>query len=403
MALEQIYIIVGILLFVSVIASKLSSRFGIPGFLICLIIGMLSGSEGIGGIYFENYSIAQITGDIALIFILFSGGLDTKWQSMKPVLGQGLILSTLGVVVTMITIGTFAWLILGSFSSFQIGLRGIRWEEGLLLGAIVSSTDAAAVFSVLKSSNLKLKGNLQPLLELESGSNDPMAVLLTMTVINIVAETGDSLANIFFTLLLQIIVGVLIGYGGGLFIVWTNNILKLGSKGLYPVASLARVLLIYGVTVVCQGNGFLAMYVAGIVVGNRDFAYKEIIIDFHEGIAWLMEITMFLVLGLLVFPSQLIDIAPVAIVIAIFLILVARPVSILLCTAFTPYNWSEKFFISWVGLRGSVPIILAIAPIIQGIEGATVIFNVVFFIVLLSVLIQGLTLVPIAKLLKLDT
>ena len=401
MPLEYISIVAGFLLLASAIATKLSSKFGVPGLLLFLLIGMLAGSEGLGGIYFEDYSLAKTVGDVALIFILFSGGIDTKWDNIRPVLGQGLILSTVGVALTMFFLGSFAWFILGSFSSFNVGFDGIDWVEGLLLGAIVSSTDAAAVFSIFKSSNLSLKGNLQPLLELESGSNDPMAVLLTTTLVGMLKTANGSFVELGITLICQIGVGILVGYGAGRLIIWRMNHWALDTKGLYPVISLAQLLLTYGVATVFKGNGFLAVYLTGIVLGNHKFPYKETIVDFHEGISWLMQITMFLVLGLLVFPSQLPTIAPVAVIIALFLMFVARPLSVLVGLALTKYNPPEKLFISWVGLRGAVPIILAIAPITAGLTDAQTIFNLVFFIVLISVSIQGFTLVSTARWLKL--
>ena len=402
MPLEYISIVAGFLLIASVMATKLSSKFGVPGLLLFLLIGMLAGSEGLGGIYFEDYSLAKNVGDVALIFILFSGGIDTKWDNIRPVLGQGLILSTVGVALTMFFLGSFAWFILGSFSSFNVGFDGIDWVEGLLLGAIVSSTDAAAVFSIFKSSNLSLKGNLQPLLELESGSNDPMAVLLTTTLVEMLKTANGSFVELGITLICQIGVGILVGYGAGRLIIWRMNHWALDTKSLYPVVSIAQLLLTYGVATVFKGNGFLAVYLTGIVLGNHKFPYKETIVDFHEGISWLMEITMFLVLGLLVFPSQLPTIAPMAVVIALFLMFVARPLSVFVGLALTKYNPPEKLFISWVGLRGAVPIILAIAPITAGLTDAQTIFNLVFFIVLISVSIQGFTLVSTARWLKLS-
>lgn len=397
---KTLCIIVGVLLLTSVYASKLSSKIGVPALLLFLLIGMLSGSEGLGGIHFDNYVVANTIGDIALIFILFSGGLGTQWQRIRPVLGQGLVLSTVGVVLTMVILGTFAWLILGSFSSFAIGFDGISWGQGLLLGAIVSSTDAAAVFSILRTSNLELKGNLQPLLELESGSNDPMAALLTTTVLSTLTAANATAVELLATFLIQFGVGTAVGIGGAYVMSWFANRLHLDTKALYPVSMVARALLIYGIAAILQGNGFLAVYLAGVVFGNRPLRQKQTMVEFHEGIAWLMQIAMFLVLGLLVFPSQLLAIAPVAVALALFLMFVARPLSVLLGLALTNYHPYEKMFISWVGLRGAVPIILAIAPIAAGIEDAWVIFNVVFFIVLVSVTIQGFTLAPVARLLK---
>ncbi len=402
LSFEYILIVAGLLLLISVFASKVANKFGVPALLLFLFIGMLAGSEGIGGLSFENYNLAKTIGDLALIFILFTGGLETEWKSIRPVLVQGLIMSTLGVALTMLFLGTFAWFMLGSFSSVMVGSDGINWVDGLLLGAIISSTDAAAVFSILKSSNLKLKGNLQPLLELESGSNDPMAVLLTTTLVNIV-KTGDvSFLNLGITLIAQLAIGIIGGYGFGRLMTWIINNIKVNAQGLYPVISLGQVLLTYSVITLLQGNGFLGVYIAGVVLGNSNFTYKSTILDFHDAISWLMQIGMFLLLGLLVFPSQLITVAPIAIIIALFLMFIARPLSVIIGLAISPYNNSEKLFISWVGLRGAVPIILAISPIAVGIPDAKTLFNVVFFIILISVSIQGFSLGTTARWLKLE-
>ena len=391
----------GILLLASVLTIKFSSNFGVPGLLLFLLIGILAGSEGIGGIYFDDYAVAKTVGDVALIFILFYGGLDTQWQSIRPVLRQGLILSTVGVAFTTLILGSFAWFLLGSFSDLAVGFDGISWVEGLLLGAIVSSTDAAAVFSILRASRLDLKGNLQPLLELESGSNDPMAVLLTVTLVEMLVTSGVSVVETVIKLFWQLGVGTLLGYGAGRLMSWSTNRLNLDTKGLYPVLTVARVLLTYGIASVLQGNGFLAVYVAGVIFGNSQFPNKETIADFHEGLSWLMQITMFLVLGLLVFPSYLPGVAPVAVGISLFLMFVARPLSVFVSLALTKYNLREKVFISWVGLRGAVPIILAIVPISANLEGAKAIFDVVFFTVMFTVAIQGFTLARSARWLKL--
>ena len=398
---ELLCITAGVLILISIYASKLSSKIGIPALLLFLLIGMLSGSEGIGGLQFDNYELAKTIGDIALIFILFAGGLDTQWKRIRPVLGQGLVLSTIGVVLSMLFFGTFAWFLLGTYASIEVGFNGITWLEGLLLGAIVSSTDAAAVFSILRSSNLGLKGNLQPLLELESGSNDPMAVLLTTTLLGMLSVANISSVELLTSLVVQLGVGVAVGTVAPLFMAWVVHRIGLEIKALYPVSMMARALLIYGITTALSGNGFLAVYVAGIVFGNRPFPQKQSILDFHEGIAWLMQIVMFLVLGLLVVPSQLLPIAPISIALGLFLIFVARPLSVLSSLMRTNYSPKEKLFISWVGLRGAVPIILAIAPISAGVEDSEVIFNMIFFVVLLSVTIQGFTLSPAAKYLKL--
>ncbi|MGK7915369.1 MAG: potassium/proton antiporter [Prochloraceae cyanobacterium] len=397
MAIEKIFIGTAVLLLLSIISSKASSKLGIPALLLFLTVGMLAGSEAIGGIEFDDPVLAKSIGDLALTLILFAGGLDTQWQQIRPVLWKGLTLSTVGVVLTMLLLGSFAWFVLGSFSSFDIGTKGITWLEGLLLGAIVSSTDAAAVFSTLRSSNLALKGDLQPLLELESGSNDPMAVLLTTSLIGIMTTADASIINLGISLIQQLVVGSVLGYGFGLGSVGVINHLRLGTQGLYPVATLALALLTFGVTSIFGGNGFLAVYIAGLVLGNRRLVNREIILNFHDGLAWLMQITMFLVLGLLVFPSRLLPIAGVAVAMSLFLMFVARPLSVFLSLAFTHVSFREKLFISWVGLRGSVPIILATFPLMAGIAQADRVFNVVFFLVLTSVLIQGLSLAPVAR------
>ncbi|AFZ02418.1 potassium/proton antiporter [Calothrix sp. PCC 6303] len=394
---EQLFIIAGVLLLASIFASKAAIKFGIPALLLFLGIGMLAGSEGIGGIYFDDPRLTQLIGTLALTLILFAAGLDTEWQRIRPVFAKGLILATVGVIITAIIVGLFAWFILGSFSSFNVGLQGITWQQGLLLGAIVSSTDAAAVFSILRASNLNLKGNLQPLLELESCSNDPMAVLLTVELVKIIITSNTSPITFGLSLMQQLVVGMILGYGAGRGIVWVLNNLRLSSQGLYPVATLALVLLTSGVTTVVGGNGFLAVYIAGIVMGNYKFTCQETIISFHDGLSWLMQIIMFLVLGLLVFPSQLLPIAWIGLTIALFLIFVARPISVFLCLLPFRLNVREKIFLSWGGLRGAVPIVLATFPLAARISDASQLFNVVFFVVLISVLSQGLSLTPVAR------
>lgn len=399
--IEVICLIGAVLLLASIIASKVSNKVGIPALLFFLFIGWLVG--GVGGISLNNPAIAKFIGDFALIFILFSGGLETEWSAIRPILGKGLSLSTVGVFITMLLLGTFAWFMLGSFDSFLIGVNGISFPEGLLLGAIVSSTDAAAVFSVLRSSNISLTGNLQPLLELESGSNDPMAVLLTTTLINLLIGTNTSLINVGISLVMQLVIGAAVGYGAGLALVWVINRLNLSAQGLYPVATIALVLLTYSVTTFLGGNGFLGVYIAGVVKGNRHFIYQDTIVGFHDGVAWLMQIIMFLTLGMLSVPYQaeLSSIASVALVISLFLMFVARPISVFVSLAWTKMPFREKLLIAWVGLRGSVPIVLATFPLAVGFTQAGEIFTVVSFIVVTSVLIQGFSLATVARWLNL--
>ena len=398
---EQIFIVIAVLLLASVFASKASGRRGVPALLLFLTVGMLAGSDGIGQIEFDDPVTAKFIGDFALTIILFTGGLDTEWSKIRPVLLPGLTLASLGVVLTVSFVGAFSWFILGSFSSFQIGREGISWGQAFLLGSIISSTDAAAVFSVFRSNSFQLPQRLQGLLELESGSNDPIAVLLTVNILAALTNSSFSIGSFVFALFLQLVIAILIGYGSGLGLVWMMNHLNLHSQGLYPVATLGAIFLISGVTTLLQGSAVLAVYLAGIIMGNRSFIYKESIISFHDGLTWLMQITMFLTFGLLVNPTELPKTAGVAIAIALFLIFVARPVSVFVSLGFNPMKWQEKLFISWVGLRGSVPIILATLPLTVNLYQGKAIFNVVFFIVLISIFLQGLTLIPVAKYLKL--
>ncbi len=391
LSIEYILAGVAILLLLSIVASKASDKLGIPALLIFLVLGMLAGSDGPGGIHFDDPFIAQFLGVIALSYILFAGGLDTNWASVRPVLWTSIALSTAGVLITAVLVGWFATYVL-NFSLL----------EGLLLGAIISSTDAAAVFSVLRSKRVSLRGNLKPLLELESGSNDPMAVLLTMGFVSLLLDQGKSFLSLIPMFIQQIVLGALMGYFMGRGMVYLVNNLKLGYEGLYPVLSLSLVLFTYGVTVTVGGNGFLAVYISGLVMGNCKFIHKKSLMRFHDGLAWLMQISMFLVLGLLVFPSRLIHVIGTGLVVSLFLILVARPVGVFLSTVFSGMTFREKTMVSWVGLRGAVPIILATFPLLAGIPKAEIIFNMVFFIVLSSALLQGTLIPAVAKWLKVD-
>ncbi|MEP9410714.1 MAG: potassium/proton antiporter [Candidatus Brocadia sp.] len=391
MAIENILLWVAILIFVSVVSSKLSDKFGIPILLLFLTIGMLAGSEGIGGIYFDDAKLAKSVGVVALIFIIFSGGLDTKWKDTKPVILPGAILSTAGVLMTAIFTGFFAVYIL-KFSLL----------EGMLLSSIVSSTDAAAVFSVLRSKRISLKQPLKPLLEFESGSNDPMAIFLTAGFISILTVENMSIAALIPRFMLDMSVGALIGYLMAKFIIFFINRLKLGYEGLYPVIMISLVLLTYVITTFLKGNGILAVYLAGLMLGKAEFPNKKIIIRFHDGLAWLAQIVMFITLGLLVFPSYIVPLIGPGFLLAFLLMVVARPVSVLLCLLPFNMNMREKVMIAWVGLRGSVPIILATFPFMAGIPQADTIFNIVFFVVIASVFIQGTSIPILSKILKLD-
>jgi potassium/hydrogen antiporter len=386
MPLELGMVTVGLLLLASVVASRLSDRFGVPALLFFLLVGMLAGSDGPGGIYFDDAALAQSLGVVALAFILFSGGLDTHWPSARPVLPHALALASLGVLATASLVGLVASLLLD-----------LTPTQGLLLGAIVSSTDAAAVFSILRSHGTRLPPRLQSLLELESGSNDPMAVFLTIGLIQWLREPATTLLQLVGLFGIQLVVGALGGYLGGRAVVAILQRLRLGTAGLYPVLTLALVLVVYGATTLASGNGFLAVYGAGIVIGKRDFPHKESLVRFHDALAWLMQIAMFLTLGLLVFPSRLVPILGVGFLLAVTLVFVARPLAILLTLAPSPFSLREKSFLAWVGLRGAVPIVLATYPLIADLPEADLIFNVVFFVVLTSVLLQGTTVARAAR------
>lgn len=383
---ENILLVGSILLFISIISSKTSFRFGIPALILFLVIGMLAGSDGIGGIYFNDPHLAQMLGALALCFILFSGGMDTKWESVKPVLWHGISLSTIGVLLTAVTVGLFVTVIL-HFSVF----------EGLLLGAIVSSTDAAAVFSILRSKNIGLKGRLRPLLELESGSNDPMAYFLTISMTFLVSNKEASLWSLVPLFIKQMAIGATLGYLMGRVMVFVLNKIKLDIDGLYPVLILALMIFTFSFTDSIGGNGFLAIYLAGLILGNNDFVHKKSIMRFYDGQAWLMQIIMFLTLGLLVFPSQIVPVISWGVLIALFLIFIARPIGVFVALSFFKMRNRERIFISWVGLRGAVPIVFATYPLIAGVSKAEMIFNLVFFISISSVLLQGATLPIVAK------
>lgn len=384
-------LVTGILVIASIAASRISDRLGVPALIVFLGIGMLAGSEGLGGIEFDNAVLANFLGTVALAFILFSGGIDTHWNVIRPVLWRGALLSTFGVAVTAALVGLFAWAALGF---------GIL--TSLLLGAIVSSTDAAAVFSVLRGRGVGLKGNLKPLLELESGSNDPMAIFLTLGITQLLIDPEFEWPMLIPALLVNMAGGVAVGFGVGKLAGCLFDRIRLEYEGLYPVLSMALVLLTFGGAESIRGNGFLAVYLCGVVLNQSNFIHKRYVVKFHDGLAWMMQISMFLVLGLLVFPSELIDIAPQGLLVAVFLLLVARPLAVALALVASEFSLRERALVAWTGLRGAVPVVLATFPLIAGYENSPLVFNIVFFTVLTSVLVQGTLLMPVARGLKVD-
>ncbi len=386
LTLENILLIGSVLLGLSIIAGKTSFRLGVPTLILFVIIGMLAGSEGIGKINFNNPSVTRFIGIVALNLILFSGGLETRWEVIKPVFWHGLVLSTAGVFLTAAAVGIFVW-----------AVTDFTFYEGLLLGAIVSSTDAAAVFSILRSRSLGLKKNIRAVLELESGSNDPMAYFLTIAVMGLVLEKDHSAFSILPMFIKQVAIGTAVGLLTGRLGREIINRIELDFAGLYPVMVIALMFFTYSFTDFIGGNGFLAVYISAVYLGNQYLIHKRTIMQVFDGLAWLMQIVLFLTLGLLVFPSQIIPVLGIGLLVSVFLMFVARPFSVFACLL--PFRLKLKTitFISWVGLRGAVPIVFATFPLLAGIEKSQMIFNMVFFISLTSVLLQGTTLGSVAK------
>jgi len=386
---ENILFIGSFLLLLSVFAGKTSYKFGIPILLFFLGVGMLAGSEGIGKIQFDDPKLTQFIGIIALNVILFSGGLGTKWKNVKPVLWPGVALSTFGVLITAFIVGAYVYLI-----------TQLTFLESFLVGSIISSTDAASVFSILRSSKLNLKYKLKPILELESGSNDPMAYFLTVSIIGLILNPGQNALLIIPLFFQQFIVGglvgVIFGYGGKYII----NRIRLDYEGLSPVLVISLVYLCFSIANSLNGNGFLSVYLFAVILGNQNYIHKNQIISFFDGLAWLMQIVLFLTLGLLVYPSNLLLIIVIGLGISMFQIFLARPLSVFLSLLFFKIPRNAKYYISWVGLRGAVPIVFATYPLIAGIEKAHLIFDIVYFISLISLLLQGSTLSFISKMLR---
>ena len=390
-ATEIIFLAAAILMFASLVASKVSERFSVPALLLFLLLGMLAGSEGLGGIYLDNYQAARFIGVVALVFILFYGGLDTTWSSIRPVLAPGVVLATFGVLITAVVVGLSA-----------VQFLGFTFVEGMLLGSIVSSTDAPAVFSVLRSKKVSLRGNLKPLLELESSSNDPMAVFLTLGFLGLVSGERSSLWSLLPSFALDMGIGILAGWSMARLGIALVNRMKLEYAGLYPVLTICLVLFTYAITTFVRGNGFLAVFLLGLLMNKSEFAHKKSLKGFHEALAWLMQITMFLTLGLLVFPSELRMVFVPGLLITAILMFAARPVATFLCLTPFKVRAPSQIMVSWVGLRGAVPIILGTFPLLAGAPRSHAIFNVVFLVVLASVLLQGTSLPYVARFLGVD-
>lgn len=395
----NILLIGAVLIFCAIMISKTGYRFGIPTLLLFLLVGMGFGTDGLG-LEFDSAADAQFIGMIALSIILFTGGMDTKLRDIKPVMAQGMILSTVGVLLTTLLTGGFIFWLSG-YSDMHIQMPMLTC---LLLAATMSSTDSASVFNLLRSQKMNLKENLKPMLELESGSNDPMAYMLTIALIQVIASgSGFNMGLLVKDLLVQFFVGGVTGYAFGRFAVWLINKVNLSNSSLYPILLLSLVFITFTITDMLHGNGYLAVYILGVVVGNARLVFRKEINTFMNGLTWFGQIVMFLSLGLLVNPHEMLEVSISALLIGLFMIFVARPITVGLCLMpFRQMTFKAKCFVSWVGLRGAVPIIFATYPVVSQIPGSQYIFNIVFFITLLSLIFQGMTIAPVAKWLNLD-
>ena len=409
MSVEFVLLILSLLFFASIFTDKIGYKFGVPALLLFLAVGMLFGPNGIGAWfgsesigYMLDVSSAQAIGTIALCVILFSGGLDTKISDIQPVFAPGLTLATIGVLLTCAITGVLIWLIFGWLNA----IAAVSIWVALLMAATMSSTDSASVFSILRTNGIKLKHNLRPLLELESGANDPMAYILTITLIEIVKNQPAEISalTIFQDILVQLVMGAVMGFLFGKFIVWLLNRADLSNESLYPIMVLTACIFIFAATYYLRGNPYLAVYIGGLIIGNSKFTRKRQTKSFFDGLTWLSQLVMFLMLGLMVKPVELFkqEVWLSSFIISLVMICVSRPLSVALCLLpFRQFKQVDRLFASWVGLKGAVPIIFAILCVANGVPHADLLFNVVFMCTLVSLLIQGTTLSAVARKLKL--
>ena len=394
---ENVVLVGALLLFVAVMAGKVAYRFGAPALLLFLGVGMLF---GLNFISYHSVEMTQFVGMIALCIILFTGGMDTKFSEIKPIIGPGVVLATVGVVMTAFVLAGFVWLV-----APWLGIE-IPFALALLLASTMFSTDSASVFSILRSKKQGLKQNLRPLLELESGSNDPMAYMMTILLISVVSNTssgvGLGMSVVFFVV--QMVVGALSGYLIGRLAVWTINRINLVNHSLYSVLLLAFIFFSFAFTDLIKGNGYLAVYLSGLVIGNHKLEQKRPLTVFFDGFTWLMQIVMFLTLGLFVNSNELLEPRVLILggLVGAFMILVARPLTVFTCLLpFRKFTTKARLYVSWVGLRGAVPILFAIYPLMAHVENAGLLFNVVFLGTIISLLVQGTTVSGMANLLGL--
>ena len=398
---ENLLLLASLLVFVAILVSKVGSKLGAPSLLVFLLLGMLVGTDGIG-LRFDNYEVAESIGHFAMTIIMFTAGLETSFAETRPVVKQGVVLSTLGVLFTVVLTGLFIWITFGSVANLSV-------LACLVLAAVMGSTDSASVFSVLREKKLHLRENLSPMLELESGSNDPMAYILTILIVQLLSvakDTGTAAASL--SVLLLLVLQMAIGYGLGILLgkaaTWALEIIKLSSSSLYAIMILSIAFFSNGFSNLLFGNGLLTLYIVGIMVGNSDkLQYKKDVLKFFDAMTWLMQLLMFLMLGLLARPSQMGPVLVPAILIGVFMMLIARPASVFLTLLpFRGMSARAKTLVSWVGLKGAGPILFALYPVVTGVEGGAFIFNIVFCITLLSLVVQGMTLRSAAKVLKLS-
>ena len=377
----ELMIVCGLILLICISSSKILYKFGIPMLLIFIVLGMIFGSDGIVGIYFDNYQLTSIVSSLALVFIMFYGGFGTNWKMARKSAVPSILMSSFGVIITAGLTGLFCHYVLKT-----------SILEGLLIGAVVGSTDAASVFSVLRSQKLNLKGTLAPLLEIESGSNDPIAYMLTIIILTLMSNGGVSL--IIPMLIKQILFGIITGSILARISVYILKRANFEVEGFYTIFVTAVAILSYALSEYIGGNGYLSVYMAGIILGNNRIPHKKSLVHFFDGLSWIMQIGLFFVLGLLAFPSKLPEVFVISIAISLFMMFIARPLATFIILKWFDYSNKEKIFISWVGFRGAASIVFAIYTVTYGVDIGNDIFHIIFFIALLSVSIQG-TFTPI--------